>query len=535
MARPASKPRDPRQTMIDRSLQTPSTPACAPRWRRWATRLRAEGGFTLIEALVATMVLTVGLLTTFMMLTIATHQSADVRAREGAVTLARQITEDARSIPYSQISGSTIVSTLQAMPGLANSSSGSSWTIVRNGFTYTVTAGVTSVSDTKDSSGATDFEQVTATVTWTTFQGKTQSVTETTTLSRAGQDPGLIASNLALDVTWPTAGISGSTTAPVITSNGITSLQFQVTAPSGTTAIVWSLNGGKQSSWAGSAPSSGNTWVSNVWSLPAWTCSPSPPAPPPACSGVSDGTYTIGAQAEDSNGVDGPAVTIPVRLIRTVPTAPNVTGYGFNSNFMVSGQPTTVADIQWNPNSELNVIGYRVYSPSGTMICQTSTTSFSSNCGANAWCSGPTACVDLNPPSTNASNLTYSVRALYYDSNNNLQAGTATSVTLASGTPSPPPPVPVVSLGVVTQPDNTGVITWTPPVGGTPVSFYRIYRDGDNYTDRYDTVAASTCSVTCTYHDTGRTSGHSYYVTAVGGTTAGADMAESQATGPVTG
>jgi hypothetical protein len=249
---------------------------------------------------------------------------------------------------------------------------------------------------------------------------------------------------------------------------------------------------------------------------------------------VSDGTYTISAQAEDANGVDGPAVSMSVRLIRNVPSAPSVTGYGFNSNLMASGSATPAAEIQWNPNSELNVIGYQVKSPSGS-TCTTSTTSFSPNCGTNWWCSSPEACVDLNPPSTSAANLSYSVQALYYDASNTLRAGTATSVALTSGTPSPPPQVPLVNLGVVTQPDNTAVITWVPPVAGTPVSFYRIYRDGDNYANRYDTVSASSCSATCTYHDTGRTSGHSYYITAVGGTTPGADMAESQATGPVTG
>lgn len=474
----------------------------------------------------AGLVLTAGLLTVMMMLIVSTHASADVRAREGGVTLARQITEDARSIPYSQISGSTIVSTLQAMPGLSNQGSGSTWKIVRNGVTYTVSASVTPVYDSKDSTGVVDLEQVAATVSWTTFQGKTHQVTETATVSRAGQDPGLIASGLSLSVAWPTAGISGSTTAPVVTSTGITSLQFQVTAPSGTTAVVWSLNGGKQSSWAGSAPTSGNIWTSTAWSL----------------SGVSDGTYTVSAQAEDTNGVDGPAVSIPVRLIRNVPGAPSVTGYGFNPNLMSGGNATTAAEFQWNSNPELNVIGYRIYGPSSSsssssLICQTSTTSFSPNCGSNAWCASATACVQLNPPSASASNLTYTVRALYYDASNTLREGTGQSVTLASGTPVPPPAVPLVSLSVVTQPDNTGVLTWTPPVGGTPVSFYRIYRDGDNYNNRYDTLVPSgtNCVTTCTYHDTNRTSGHTYYITAVGGTTPGADMAESLATGPVTG
>ncbi|HWD76675.1 MAG TPA: hypothetical protein VG371_16185, partial [Solirubrobacteraceae bacterium] len=468
------------------------------------------------------LVLTIGLLAAFMMLSINLHASADARAREGGVTLARQITEDARSIPYSQLSSTTIASQLQAMPGLTSASSGSDWTIVRAGLTYTVTAGVSTLTDPKDTSGAVnaaDIKQVRASVTWKTSQGKTHQVTETTAMSTAGQDPGLIASSLALAASQQgVAGISGPAngTAPVVTSTGITSLQFQVTAPTGTTAIVWTLNGGKQSTWNGSAPSGGTIWTSAAWLL----------------SGLSDGTYTVGAQAEDTSGVDGPPVTITVRLIRNVPSAPNVTGYGFDPNVMVAGTATLGADLQWAANPEMNVVGYRIYKSGVGRICETSTTAFSANCGANAWCSTPTACVDLGASSSNS---TYTVTALYYDASNRLQEGNPMSVTLASGTPLPPPPVPQVSMSVVTEPDDTAILTWSPPSGGTPVSFYRIYRGGDNYSNRYDTVPASSCSTTCTYHDTNRTLSTSYWVTAVGGATPGSDMAESPATGPVTG
>lgn len=492
----------------------------------WSGRLRSEAGFTIIEALVAATILVVGLLTTFLMLVASTHASASVRARQGAVTLARQITDDARSISFSQVSSSTIVTTLQGMPGLANSSTGSSWQIVRNGVTYTITVGVTPIYDTKDpnngsSSTTVDFQQVSVTVSWNLFFQKiTHQVTETTMISRAGQDPGLIASGLQLASAGPVSTYGGTATAPVINNSSTTSLTFSVTAPTGTSAIVWSLNGGKQASWAGPTPSSGTTWTSSAWSI----------------SGVSDGIYTVTAQAEDAYGVDGPATAIQVRLIRNVPSAPSVTGYGFNSNFMVAGSPTTVAEIQWNSNPELNVVGYRITSGMGS-TCQTSTTSFSATACSNWWCSSPTACVDLNPPATSAtsSQRTYSVQALYYDSNNVLQYGNATNINVASGTPSPPNPVPLVNLTVVTQPDNTGIITWNPPVGGTAVSFYRIYRDGSNYGSRYDVLPASSCSVTCTYHDTNRTTTHSYYITAVGGTSPGSNMAESQATGPVSG
>ncbi len=481
-----------------------------------AEKARGQDGGTVIESLVAALVLAVGLLTAYMMLAVAEHSSADVRARETAVALARQISEDARSIDYSQLSNATIATTLQGFPGLSSSSSGSTWTIVRNGVTYAVTAAVANLNDPKDSTGATDIKQVTTAVSWTTFQKQTHTVSETVTVTVAGQDPGLSASALQL-ASWPLVGVSGTQTSPVVTSTSVGSLQFSVTAPATATAIVWTLNGSKQSSWNGSAPS-GTTWTSNVWSL----------------SGLSDGTYTIGAQAEDSSGVDGPGVTMAVRLIRNVPSAPTVTGDGFNTNFMVSGSATNVAEFQWNSNPELNVVGYNLYNPSGALICQTFySTSFPASCGNSAWCSSATACVDMSPPAFNSSLLTYTLEPLYYDVNNTLQTGTATSVTLTGGAPTPP--AAPSSITVTAQPDGTAYVTWTPVSGGTQVSFYRIYRNGDNYGNRYDVLPASSCSATCSYHDTGRSTAQSYYVSSVGGAALGSDMAESAATGPQTG
>jgi Tfp pilus assembly protein PilV len=499
----------------------PDAAASRPRLRvasalaRFGRRLRAEEGFTIIEVIVATLVLVIGLLTAFLALNVALHSSSDVREREQGVSLARQVIEDARSIPYSQLSSSNLVSTLQGFPGLANTGSGSTWTVSRptsNGYPYTITASLSFLSSSGWSSQNTTgtyIKQVTVTVSWNSFQGASHSYTETTLVSQAGQDPGLQASQLQLATPpWGDARIQGTQFAPVVTSTGITSLDFTVNAPVGTQAIVWTLNGNKQSAWNGSAPSSGTTWTSNPWSL----------------SGLSDGNYTIGAAAEDANGVDGPAITIPVRLIRNVPSAPSVTAYGFNSN--LPGTSGTVAEIQWSANPELNVVGYRVYHGS-TLICQTSLTTANASCGVggnSAWCTSSTSCVDLNPGST-TSNLGYTVTALYYDASNTLREGNDTAVLMASGAPTPPPPPTFPSVSTLL--DNTADVTWIPPVGGTPVSFYRIYRDGTNYANRYDTVPASSCTSVCTYHDVNRAEAHSYYVTAVGGTTPGSDMAES--------
>src|SRR4051812_1633204 len=93
--------------------------------------------------------------------------------------------------------------------------------------------------------------------------------------------------------------------------------------------------------------------------------------------------------------------------------------------------------------------------------------------------------------------------------------------------PAPKPPTSVTSA---TTSDGLQ-LTWTAPPS-TPVApaFYRIYRDGYDYDDRYEETddAATTCptSTTCTYTDPDRASGtHTYYVTAVSATLQESDPA----------
>lgn len=505
--------------------RTPRPGLRADRLIAWLRQRASEqAGFTIVEVIVATVVLTVGLLTAYLMLAVAVHSSGDVRAREGAVSLARQVTEDARAIPYSQLSSSNLTTLLQAFPGLSNQSTGSSWQITRDGYTYTITAGLTPIYDSKDSANASsntsvDAEQVSAAVSWSTFQGSTHTYTEYAIMTKAGQDPGLAASNIAIaSPASGTSGLSGSSSAGyTISSTGITSLTFSVTAPSGTQAIDWSLNGAAESSWAGSAPSSGTTWTSSAWNI----------------SSVYDGTYTIGAQAVDSSGVEGPIVTMQVRLIRNVPSAPTVTGYGYDTNFLTStgGSDSTVAEITWSSNPETNVVGYGIYTASGTLVCETGTnTSYTSSCdtnGGNWWCLSALDCMDLNANSTGSASV-YKLRALYYDVNNNLAAGNATTVTIPAGTPTAPStPGPIT---VTTNLDESATLTWPVSVGGATVSFYRVYRDGDAYSNRYTTVSASSCTTTCTYKDVNRAEAHDYYVTAVT-----SSMEESAPSGPYSG
>jgi hypothetical protein len=84
-------------------------------------------------------------------------------------------------------------------------------------------------------------------------------------------------------------------------------------------------------------------------------------------------------------------------------------------------------------------------------------------------------------------------------------------------------------LSVVANGDGTRTLTWTAPSGSPAVEFYRIYRDGRDYTDRIDTAGATSSSVTWTDANTGSTS-HTYRVTAATST-----LIESDFAGPVTG
>jgi prepilin-type N-terminal cleavage/methylation domain-containing protein len=490
--------------------------------------LRQEAGFSLIEVLVASVILVVGLITLFGLLETSLKASASTRAREGASNLAREILEDTRTIPLAQISPGAIVGELQALHGLASASSGS-WQIVRRGVTYTVLVKECAIDDPKDglgkhpsASGENPFcqdpgeaeykvgeaiedphpenlKRITAEVTWPA-KGRKPFVTQVETLTSAGEAPGLNTSQLK--VIKPTVA---APTAPVIISPGTASLVFSAQAPASTTAMEWALDGVRQTN----PPThiSGTEWQFS-WEIPL-----------PA---VSDGAYQVSVQAIDATGVYGPPVSISVTLIRTVPAAPKVTYGGFNE-VLVAGVKKQVVELQWQPNTERNVIGYRVYnpSPSNTLVCPESLQS---------------SCVDLlqvaGSPTLASANLTYSVVALYH---NHVEPNVQQlSASVSEGPPGTftlsktplAPKVPENGALEATTLEGAATLSWKPPVGGWPVVFYRIYRGTQNYTPgRYAVVS----SATTTFTDNHAVEKATYWVTAVSAT-----MTESPFTASVT-
>ena len=496
-------------------------PAPAARGRR-SRALLLEGGFTLIETLIASFVLVVGIGAFFTMLSISVKATGSSRAREGATNLAREILEDARTIPYAQLSPTDIVSELQAMNGLANTSGTSTWQITRRGYTYTVTASECSIDDPKDKYGKhdstfcadsktegtesedsqpADMKRITVDVKWST-RGRAPVVHQVETLTAAGQTVGLTASGLKL-----LSPSMEKPTEPVISSAATTELEFVVTTPASAAAVDWTLEGTRQSPAPVKKSGSTTEWVFK-WSIPAAT--------------VSDGTYQVGAQAVDATGVDGPPVSISVTLARNIPAAPKGVEGGFNK-ITEGGKSKEVAEFQWLANSERNVIGYRVYYVTGgsekhKLVCETSTK--------------PLTCVDREPPKPTSPNLTYEFVALYHKAEGSppalssaISEGTAASFTIEGGPPPGPSTPP--TLSATKNADGSVTLKWTAPSGSPAVNFYRIYRGSSEYSGRYEEVSPAS---TTTFTDTNASTTHSYWVTAVSKT-----LTESKPVGPVEG
>jgi type II secretory pathway pseudopilin PulG len=494
-----------------------------PQRRHAHAPLRRDDGFTLVETLVAAVVLATGLLGLLGLLDTSVKASAATHQREGATNLARQILEDARGIPFAQLSPGSTESQLQALPGLKNEGAGATWQLVRSKTVYTITLKECSIDDGKGGEWGVhtnafgenpfckdagekewkegekpgpdpqpeDLKRITVDVKWTA-RGRTPDVREVETLSAAGAAPGLTASKLELEAPTPNFGTKKE---PIISNAATTSLTFSVSSPSGTAAMRWSLEGVAQTT----APTlkSGTTWTFS-WPI----------------TGVSDGTYTVGVQAIDKLGVLGPPVSIPVTLIRNKPAAVSGLKGGYNT-IGVSGTPTKVVELQWQAATERNVVGYRVYRPGGVLgsetglVCPSSTSTLST----------AISCIDFKASPYNAA--TYTVVALYRNVENKIVEGTPATLSIPAGEPTAPgEPAP---LEIKRNTEGIVELSWKAPTSGAPVSFYRIYRGSTDYTSRYDTAPGTT------YTDNEAAEAHSYWVTAVS-----ANLTESKAVGPVT-
>jgi hypothetical protein len=299
------------------------------------------------------------------------------KQREGANSLARQLVEQVRAVPYGQLNDNSIEQRMQALPGLSDSNDGDAGWQVKRGTTYTVTARTCTVDDPKDGVGAnvgTDYCRVsTGSGCQSTIDVSGQASTPTTDvrlcLSLGGETvstlcgavgtsasgtiggvAGGIGSNgsanvcnsstrlddnpndykLALFVvTWndgqhrdrqatvipnPGEGAGPAITSLTQTATTTGSMSFSAATTTDAASVQWSIDGSIQ----GRATLVG-TAASFTWTFP---------------SDLVDGTYIVGARAYDASGASGIARTLTVTINRGKPKI--VTGFvaGRNGSIM---------------------------------------------------------------------------------------------------------------------------------------------------------------------------------------------------------
>jgi prepilin-type N-terminal cleavage/methylation domain-containing protein len=514
--------------------------------------VRSQHGFTMVEVMVAMVILVGGLAGTLTLINQANATTTSNKSREGGIALSRELVEAARSQPYDQLTQGNVVSAIRASSGFTSSTvDGNGWQVERRGLTYTIAVGVCSVDDPNDGLGVEDPTFCGGTGTTTAAQcsaalGTLGNISGTGTasgatvgncgidLDRDGQVDNLTLGDLGSCtgttcsgggtadtnpddykrvvtlVRWgvgdgsrfvlestslPYPGLSG---APRVTS--LTLLPSLVVTDVNTTAVSGTAVSNRKAAgvtWFVDGTPNGNaTSVDSLnwtfsWPLGTPGCKTSTAAP--LAGEVVDGAYLVGAKAVDAYSQAGPTRTQTLTLNRCRPYAP--TG-------VIAAQISGLGvEANWSSSVERDIEGYTLYRVQGagtpSVVCALSRNR---------------NCVDSSPPSSGS--WDYYVVASDKDSSGNLQPGLQSAHVTVDLTNRPPTP----PLGAVTGTrvsTSTASITWLASAGdpdtGDSVSAYRIYRDGTTLADRYATVPAGTY----TYSDTSAPDGHTYYVAAV--------------------
>ncbi|MGN6188354.1 MAG: prepilin-type N-terminal cleavage/methylation domain-containing protein [Conexibacter sp.] len=332
-------------------------------------RVTDQGGFTIVEVLVAAVVLVVGLGGLLQMLVTADHAISTTRLRQAETSLAREVLEDARGLSSTQLTSTAIASALQStVPQATLSGSNlvvsravaSSGTPTRFSIAFNACV-LDSPSDgygshsSPPASGGTWCPDVAASGTQDSNPEDYRRVSVTVTPSDRStptvQQTILIYSRVVNGPAVTCLSTSATCPGPNVTITSGSSLTFNVTTTAVAARIQWLVNGNTPPSAqiaSGStdpyAPS--GTSSSFTWSFP-----------------TADGTYAIAAVAYDSNGNSGTRATVVVTLNRHQVIAPTSFSAGWND--LTGG-----VEAQWVPSVDQDVLYYRVYRQYGSNAAQ---------------------------------------------------------------------------------------------------------------------------------------------------------------------
>lgn len=475
-------------------------------------------GFTLIEVLVAMTVTLIGALSAITLIERANATTVTTRAREGAVNLAREVVETTRGVPFASLTTGTLDGLVQSgVPQLADDSPAPGWQIRRRGISYTVTTQICTMDDARDGGGTQDagsfcadsvaastpapvtgtvdrspedYKRARVQVAWT-HQGVARIVHQTTVVNNPGSAGGPAVRSLTL----------GGASAPGWIYAPTTSLSFALTTSRTPATLRWLIDGSAQEPITSG---SGLEW-NFAWDL-GNVDDP---------GGVADGVYLVGTEAFDDYGIAGPSKSLTVTVNRSLPD--QVQGL-VGGRVRSSTDPVVeTVDLEWLAASERDILGYEVIriAPDGTRTVA---------CALQA----ATECRDASPPDADA--VDYVVRAYDYASPGVQRPGPDSGVlTVSRANRAPYAPT---GLTLTRAADGTTTLTWQAVNPGDPdvddsVRFYRVYRDGQDVTDRYARWDDPSSRVSFVDSATNGEQ-HTYWVTSVD-----EHLGESEPLGPV--
>jgi prepilin-type N-terminal cleavage/methylation domain-containing protein len=500
---------------------------------------RREDGFTIIEVLVASVILLVGMMGVLGIVAKSDSVSASNRAREQGIALQREIVEAARSTPYDQLTQNAIVARIRATAGLTDSTmTAAGWTYRRRNVNFAVAVGTCAVDDPTDGTGPHESAGYCLTGTGSTtpaqcagylgnsgsiagagagargdcgidvnFDGAVDGLADTTgapcsNCSGTDSNPNdykrivvLVRWNKGMgsryalqSTTLPNPGLAAAPAITLLSPPSVTVLpgdaqtvNFSITLGSTPAAVAWYVDGTGQ----GQATGSGVNWHFG-WDLGPVNTTGTTPNP----TEILDGTYVVSAKGVDAFGQAGTAKASTVILNRRVPYPPPGPHAGRNDGN---------AYLDWGANAERDVEGYRAYrvqAGGDQLVCNLTRI---------------TRCRENGMPSGDQQ---YYAVAVDRDSVGNLRDGDHSATVTIPATDTPPTAPPTV---VAAKSGSNTVLSWTAasdPDAGDSVQFYRIYRDGTDWVNDYfgRTAGPSNLSFTDTATDGDV---HTYWVVAV--------------------
>lgn len=467
-----------------------------------------QAGFTIVEMMVAMLVLLVGVLGTLKLVDTAQALGQTSRSREAATNLGREIVESARSIDYDLLLTDPASAKLQSVNGLADASAGSAgWQIERRGVSFTVLVTACIYDDPKDGdfggastdagycsssagsgdSNGDDYRKIVVTVAWGTREVK---LTANVVNPAGGFGPRITAWPPA--TSFPAVGLDSIIR---VTSGTTLSLTVETTSA---TSLIWDAGDTKHGGQLAS-PDGPLSWPV-AWQLgtpitaESYTCETSVDWVPDAPA------YQMTVQPFDFTGTPGDLRTQIVSIDRSTPY--KLCGFEGGRNPQHNG----VVDLQWRASFEGDVVAYTV-----SRKKQGDETEDPIICAAVR----VTECTDANPPAGAAE---YVVRPEEHHLTGG-ESGPGTTVAIPAADTANTPPTAPGSVEVVAGAQPT--IRWqasTDPDEGGSVLFYRVYRDGMAVADRYGKTANGFIDKSPT------ATSHTYYVSAVDNTFAESDL-----------